>query len=485
MNSIKKNLLYNILYQVLLVILPLITAPYISRTLGADAIGVYSYTYSIVYYFMIVAMLGISNHGNRSVASVRGNQGKLNVTFTSIYVIQLITHSIAIVIYIIYSGLLLSELRWILLLQIIYLFSGLFDVSWLFFGLEEFKLTVVRNVIIKIGTIVLIFIFVHSPGDLWKYTLIMSIGTLFSQIYLWVYVRKYVIFCKIKGSDIYHHIKPIIILFVPVLAYSVYKVMDKIMLGNMSTFVQVGYYQNAEKIINIPMGIITALGTVMLPRMANMMASGEQAKSKDYIRISIKFVTILTTGIAFGLMGVSDNFAPVFYGNEFLACGPIIFLLSFTVFFIGWANVVRTQYLIPQHKDKIYVTSTMIGALANLAINLLLIPKFAAAGAAIGTIVAEATVFAVQILYIRKELPVLKYLCKDIPVILAGLFMMLSVRFIGLKVVNMGTALIVQVGVGVLIYISLILLYWIATKDELGKLFFLNVWKSSKRKMKE
>lgn len=123
--------------------------------------------------------------------------------------------------------------------------------------------------------------------------------------------------------------------------------MDKIMLGNMSSYEQVGFYNNAEKIINIPMGIITALGTVMLPRMSNIVAKGDKEKTSDYIRISIKLVTLLSSAIAFGLMGISNVLSPVFFGEEFTACGDIIKFLSVTVFFIAWANVIRTQYLIP------------------------------------------------------------------------------------------------------------------------------------------
>ena len=305
MKSIQKNFLYNVLYQILLVILPLITAPYISRTLGATSVGVYSYTYSVAYYFLMIAMLGIGNHGNRSIAAVRDDREKLNKTFSSIYLLQITTFSIAIFAYIIYYIVFVKDNRLIVLLQLIYVTSGLFDIGWLFFGLEQFKLTVTRNTLIKISTVLLMFVFVHKPTDLWKYTLIMASGTLLSQAYLWVYVKKYVTFVKCNFIEIFSNIKPVLILFIPVLAYSIYKVMDKIMLGNMSTYEQVGFYNNAEKIINIPMGIITALGTVMLPRMSNIVASGNKEKTHDYIRLSIKVVTLLSSAIAFGLMGVS------------------------------------------------------------------------------------------------------------------------------------------------------------------------------------
>ncbi|MBT9780582.1 flippase [Coprococcus comes] len=470
MKSLQKNFLYNVLYQILLVILPLITAPYISRTLGATAVGVYSYTYSVAYYFLLIAMLGIGNHGNRSVAAVRDDREKLNKTFSSIYSLQVMTFSIAILAYSFYLVLFVKNNRLIVLLQLIYVTSGLFDIGWLFFGLEQFKLTVARNTLIKISTVVLMFVFVHKPSDLWKYTLIMSAGTLFSQAYLWLYVKKYVSFKKCSVKEIASNIKPVLILFVPVLAYSIYKVMDKIMLGNMSSYDQVGFYNNAEKIINIPMGIITALGTVMLPRMSNIVANGDKKRVDDYIRISAKLVTLLSSAIAFGLMGVSSVLAPVFFGDEFIACGEIIRLLSVTVFFIAWANVIRTQYLIPNKRDSIYLTSTMVGATLNLIINWMLIPKYQANGAAFGTIVAEFSVMLVQMVAVKNELPMRKYIMSYSPILIIGLTMAVLVDRIGIKLGVSISTLAIQILAGGFFFCIATIAYLRISNDEMWRL---------------
>mgnify|MGYP004466687729 FL=1 len=470
MKSLQKNFLYNVLYQILLVILPLITAPYISRTLGATAVGVYSYTYSVAYYFLLIAMLGIGNHGNRSVAAVRDDREKLNKTFSSIYSLQVMTFSIAILAYVFYLVLFVKDNRLIVLLQLIYVTSGLFDIGWLFFGLEQFKLTVARNTLIKISTVVLMFVFVHKPSDLWKYTLIMSAGTLFSQAYLWLYVKKYVSFEKCSVKEITSNIKPVLILFIPVLAYSIYKVMDKIMLGNMSSYDQVGFYNNAEKIINIPMGIITALGTVMLPRMSNIVANGDKKRVDDYIRISAKLVTILSSAIAFGLMGVSSVLAPVFFGDEFIACGEIIRLLSVTVFFIAWANVIRTQYLIPNKRDSIYLTSTMVGAILNLIINWMLIPKYQANGAAFGTIVAEFSVMLVQMVAVKNELPMRKYIMSYSPILIIGLIMAVLVDRIGIKLGVSVSTLAIQILAGGFFFCIATIAYLRISNDEMWRL---------------
>jgi O-antigen/teichoic acid export membrane protein len=345
--------------------------------------------------------------------------------------------------------------------------------------MEEFKLTVTRNIIIKVSTVFLIFLLIKSPSDVWKYTLIMSVGYLISQLYLWFYVKKYLVKTELAFSKILEHVKPILVMFIPVAAYSFYKVMDKIMLGSMCSYEQVGFFQNAEKIINIPMGIITAMGTVMLPKMSNMVSTGEQSKVNGYIELSIKVVTVIGSAIAFGLIGVSEVFTPVFFGNGFEACSALIQLLSITVFFMAWANVTRTQYLIPMKKDKIYIVSATTGAVVNLIFNLILIPRMAAIGAAIGTVLAEFSVMVVQIMMINKEITVAKYIAKSTPYLIIGVIMLIVVNAIGENGKIGILTLTMQITIGGIIYVTLAFGYLHVTKDEMLGLFKI---KSKKQK---
>lgn len=467
MGSLKKNFLYNIAYQVLQVLLPLVTAPYISRTLGASALGIYTYTNSVAYYFLLAAALGLANHGNRSVAAARGDRKTLDQVFSSVFGLQFITFSVSLAAYGLYLGWFVRDNRLIAALQTLYLLSGLLDISWLYFGLEKFKLTVSRNVAVKLATVAAIFLFVRTPEDLWKYTLIMTLGTLLSQVCLWWYLKGNVRFVRVSLKEILSHVKPALILFVPVLAYSIYKVMDKIMLGNMTDYAAVGFYNNAEKIINIPMGIITALGTVMLPRMANHIARGDNARTENYIRVSVKFVTVFTSAVGFGLLGVSRVIAPVFFGEGYEPCGPLIALMALSVFFVAWANVVRTQYLIPNHNEKVYLLSTTTGAALNLGVNLALIPILGAAGAAIGTVAAEMTVMVIQAAAVRKQLPVHLYIGQYAPVLLLGGVMALMVWTMGMLMpATLGT-LVLQIACGGCFFCLGLLLWLKWKKDEL------------------
>lgn len=266
MNSVKKNFIYNIVYQLLIMVIPLITAPYLARVIGSAGVGTYSYTYSIVYYFMMITMLGVNNYGNRSIAKARNDRHQLSKTFWGIYLFQLALGILMLVLYLGFTFFFEVKYTKIALIQSLFIISAILDINWFYFGLEKFKITITRNAVLKILSVILIFGFVRHSDDLWKYTLIMSGTTVLSQFVLWTVIRKEIELVKISLHDITQHIKSNLVLFIPVIAVSLYKMMDKIMLGYLVNVTEVGYYENAEKIMNIPQTFIAALGTVMLPQ---------------------------------------------------------------------------------------------------------------------------------------------------------------------------------------------------------------------------
>lgn len=465
--SVKKNFIYNLSYQILIMILPLITTPYIARIIGPEGVGIQSYTYSIANYFVLFAMLGVNNHGNRSIAMVRNNKEKLQRTFVSIYSVQFIMSAIMIALYSIYIIFIAKENKIICIIQAIYIISALLDINWFFFGMEQFKLTVVRNTVIKLVSILSIFIFVRNSNDLYLYSLILALGSLISQFILWKYLSKYISFVKVSKEEILEQVKPILILFIPVISVSVYKIMDKIMLGSMSNMIQVGFFENSEKIMNIPLGVIAALGTVMLPKMSNLYATGNEKEGNKYIGLSLEFVMFISFGAMFGLIGVSPILIPIFLGDKFIDCVNIVSIMSITIVFLAWANVVRTQYLIPKKKDKIYIISTIIGAVINLVINILLIKKYGAIGATIGTVFAEASVCIYQSIMVRKELNMSLYLKKVLFYILPGTIMCVLIRILGNALGQSIFTGIIQIILGGTIYVVLCLVYMILIKNEI------------------
>lgn len=474
MISLKKNFVYSILYQMLSMILPLITSPYISRVLGPENVGIYSYTYSIANYFVLIAMLGFKNYGIRCVAKVRDNKEKLSREFWSIWGLQLITSSIMFVIYLIYLIVFHPKYWNIAVLQGIYVFSAMSDISWFFFGLEKFKITTIRNTIIRLIGVIAIFIFVRNSGDLPIYVFILSINILLTQLVLWPFLRGEIVLYKPSIKEVCKHFKPCAILFLPVIAVSLYLIMDKIMLGSMSTMRESGFYENTEKIVNIPFGVITALGSVMLPRMTNVIANKQYGRSGKYIEVSMNFVMFLSSAMAFGIAGIATVFSPVFFGKEFTDCGILIRAITPIIVFKAWANVIRTQYLLPNEKDKDFIMSLFAGAIVNLIINSLLIPKLGAMGAVLGTVAAEGTVCIYQTVVVRKELNFRKYFRDSVTYLLIGGIMYVLVDQIGAKMKESLLTLVTQIGVGACVFICLCVIYIIIDKQNCIHKLYIN-----------
>ena len=452
MSSLKKNFIYNFAYQILILILPLVTTPYVSRVLGVNNVGIYSYTYSIVYYFMMISMLGVNNYGNRTIAKSRNNKKELSKNFWNIYYLQIIMSILMIIIYLIYCLFIVKNNKLIAYIQIIYIFSAMFDINWFFFGIDKFKNTVIRSTILILLSFILIFILVKSKNDLWLYTLILSVSTFFSQFLMHFFLKKEVEKYRFNFQEVKEHFKPCVILFVPVIAISLYKIMDKIMLGSMISTIEVGLYEQAEKIINVPTSIITALGTVMLPRISNLVSKGDNQKISVYIEKSIKFMMFLAYPMCLGLIAISSKFIPLYLGNGFEKSSIILNLLSITLVFVSFANVIRKQYLVPKEKDKIFINSVFLGALINFVANLILIKKYASYGAAIGTVLAEFVVMFYQAYKVRKELPIKKYITETTTFLLKAIVMFIIVYLFNYFNINDILRLLIQIFIGGLMY---------------------------------
>lgn len=457
MKEINKNFIYNAIYQLFIFVIPFLITPYISRVLGANNIGIYSYTYSIVYYFMLFAMIGINNHGIRTISKNRQDIKELSKTFFSIFNLQVILSLSMIIIYLIFIFLYRTEYHYIQILQGINLLSVLFDINWFFFGIEKFKITISRNFIIKVISIVMIYIFVKSQEDLWIYVLIMSLSLLISQMYLWLFIRKFVVFTKVQLKDSLAHLKQCLILFIPVIAYGIYRVMDKTMIGYFSNTLELGFYENSEKIINIPISFIMAMGTVMLPHMSKF--SDKELKNKIIDSFQLNFFVLVPMTI--GLFVISHDFIPVFLGDEFDKSIYIVMLLSPTVIFSSVAMVIRTNYLIPQQKNSIYVKSTIYGAILNLIMNLIFITKYGAIGACIGTITSEFFVMFYQIVCTREIIDYKHVFKLFIKSFILSLIMALSILLVGILLENVILKLVVQLLLGITIYLLLNYKYFI------------------------
>lgn len=447
MGNVGKNVIYNFAYQVCTTAVTIIITPYTSRVLGAEGVGKYAYASSVAYYFAIFIKLGLNNYGNRTVAMARRSRKELSICFWSIYATQIILGFVCVLAYVLYI-LMTAHDGIISYLFVIYIFSYAVDITWFFWGMESFRLTVVRDALIKLTSAICVLTFVKEKTDVWKYTLIMTGTLLISQLSLWPPLLKQIYLVKPAWTEIKKHIRPNLVLFIPTIAVSIYKIMDKVMLGVMSGEVEVGYYESCEKIVNLPMTITNALGTVMLPHMAYLYSETRDGFVKDayeLIRRSEHLAILTSSVLCFGIMSVAQEFVPLFYGSGFEKCIILYKILLPSCLFLAFANVIKTQLLIPKKQDKGYIMALAAGALANLIINLLLIPKLASVGAAAGTLFAEAAVCFVQVLIARRQIPILQCLRECIPYVLLGMGMFLVSGCIQVSFVQGWAALAVKV----------------------------------------
>lgn len=466
--GLKKNFIYSAAYQMLALILPLVTAPYLSRVLGADGLGIYSYTYSIAYYFVLLAMLGVNNYGNREIARCGESIAAVRRTFWGIWTLQAVLALVALVAYCVYalfaSGRPFESLVWAP-----YVLTALLDVNWLFFGLQRFKVTVTRNFVIKLMTFVLTFVVVRGEYALFGYLALMSGSLLVSALALWPLVLREFSPLWVGWRESLSHLKPNLVLFIPVIAVSFYTVLDKVMLGQMAGMYESGIFENALKVASMPFMFISALGTVMLPHSSRMVAAGMRESMIERMASSMWFALILSAAFTSGLIAIAPSFCPVFFGPGFDPCVSVMSLIVVEMPFMAWANVIRTQWLIPNQRDKAYVISVVVGAVSNLAANVLLIPRYGAVGAAVGTLLAEISVCLVQTIIVRRELPLRRWALESVPSWMIGIAMFGVIRLCATVVELSVLGLLVEIAVGVAFFVLCCMCWLCVSKNRYAR----------------
>ena len=456
--SVAKNYIYNLSYQILVIIIPLITTPYISRVLGAENIGIYSYTLSISAFFILFGSLGIALYGKREIAYHQKNKEEYSKIFWEILILRMILMSISLVIF--YFSFVTKEQYQIyyriLMLEIL---ANCVDISWFFQGLEEFKKTVIRNMIVKVISIVCIFVFVKDKNDLTKYFLIYVLSILIGNISLWLYLPKFLTKVKLKQLKIWRHIKPTLYLFIPQIAIEVYTLLDRTMIGTIiSDKSEVGFYDQSQKIIKMLLTMITSLGTVMLPRIASNFANGKKKKIRKYMEKSFNMVFFLSFPMIFGIISVSSIFVPKFFGEGYGKVAILMNVISPIILFIGLSNVIGTQYLLPTKRQKEFTISVVCGAIINFIINISLIWNFGAIGASIGTVVAELTVTLVQFYFVRKDFKIIKIIKSSRNYLLSSLLMFIVCLVIKSVVRKPYFSMALQCSLGCIIYFVILIL---------------------------
>ena len=466
-----KNYIYNTLYQILVLIAPLVTTPYVSRVLGVTNIGIFQYSQSIATYFVLAGAVGTTLYGQREIAYLQDKPKERSAAFWEIEIFRIIAVLVCTVVYVL-TFCIQGEYSVMYTILIVEVVANAFDISWFFMGMENFKLTVIRNTIIKLTGVITVFLLVKQPTDLGIYTACMTFPIFIGNVSLWFSLKRYLVKTELTFSTCFagikKRLKPIIILFLPQIAQEVYLVLDKTMIGIFGTSVdQVGYYAQAQKIVKVVLAIVTSLGIVMLPAMSSSFVKGDHDGIKKSIKTAFRFIYMLSFALLFGLIAIAPRFVPIFFGEGYDPVTGLMIIISPILVIIATSNVIGKQFLLPTNQQRAFTISILAGAGVNFVLNIILITLWDAIGASIATVIAELAVTAVQCWCVRKQLPLKECLTSGIRYAVYGAIMFVACFGVG-KILPDGKiwSIAVIVITGMVVYFAEL----IATKDPIVKM---------------
>lgn len=461
--SIKVNFILNVLRLFLGTFFLLVTIPYTTRILGSEALGKVEYVNSIITYFTLFTALGIPSYGIRETARIRDDEKertKLVIELGAILIITTILGYIVLYFFVTYFENIQNLKILILIMSTGIIFNNI-GFEWFYQGIENQFYITIRFIIVKILTLLLLFLLIKNSDDYLKYGAILVLMTSGSNILNLLNMRKYVDLksIKLKKIEIKKHLKPIGTIFAATLSVSVYLQLDIIMLGNIGNKF-VAYYSVPNKLIRLVMVVVTALGSVLLPRITNCLRNNDIENYKKYINYSLKYILMISIPSMIGIMLLSNNIILIMAGNKFVESIVTMRLLSIIIFIIGIAYFLGFQILYPHGLEKYYTYSVTTAAVINFIFNYLMIPKYHQNGAAIGTIIAEITGVIIMLYFSKKYLKEIEfYSLKNLKYLFSGIIMGITIYIIKkLKLDNLIT-LLLSIPIGSIIYfISLIIL---------------------------
>ena len=451
-----KNYLYNLSYQILTIILPIITVPYVTRIFTSEALGNYVFYNSIVSYFSLFAMLGISVYGTKQIAA----SSDVSSTFWNIYAIQLIASILAISVYVI-SIFSIPQMGGVIPLIVgITLFANMIDISWLFSGKEDFKKITIRNVVIRVIGVISIFTFVKSSDDLYLYVFLIVIFDFLGQFVMWIPAKKFIKRPSFNTKIIKKNLHPIVLLFLPQVAISLYVVLDRTLLGILGSYSDVGIYEQGQKLISILLKVVSSLGVVMLPRVANLLSERRDKEAQNMVKFSFILYNLIIFPMIFGLIAVNEVFVKLFLGQNFQDVKYVLYVIVFNIMFVGWTNILGYQVLVVRNKNKEFMLSTTIPAFVSVAVNIAVIPFFGYIGASITSVAVEILVFAIQWYYSRNIINKNLLFNKDLAKIICSSLVMFGAVMLCKMTLGLDgiIGLIIYLAVGGISYLGMIFL---------------------------
>lgn len=432
---------------------PIITTPYVSRVLGADGVGAYSYTYSMATYFVMFGNLGVNEYGQIKVAGSRDKR-ETSQLFWELVLFKIILTTGSLFLFWATVG--IHSKYWKLYLVLgFYFLASMTDIAWFLQGMEEFKKTAFRSSFIKISGVLLIVCFVKQPQDVYKYAAIIHLSTILGNLALWGYMPRYLEKVRFKELHVFQHTRQSLTFFLPVIAASVYSVMDKNMIGWITqSEAENGYYEQAHKIQQTILQAVLALSTVLLPRITYLFKTEKAKEIKKLLNRLLQFVACISFPLSLGLIGVADKLVPWFLGEEFRPGIVLLQIFSLLIILIAYDNFIGHQCLMARGMQREFNIGIICGAAANFILNSFLIPGLGSKGAAIASVLSEVVIFSIFFYYGRDLLEVRKIACFTCRYLLAAIIMLICVKLVGDQIKSTA-GMIAQVGIGGVVYLGL------------------------------
>lgn len=461
--SIRINFIYNIVYEVFRILLPLLTTPYISRILGSEGVGTFALAQTYATYFVLFATFGFTAYAMRELAYVRDDQDKFRETFWEITLLRGAFFGVAIIVYIVVFWVLTPKQDLSYKIYLVYLVSSMIDISYYFKAIENFKSIVIRNVIIKLVSLIGIFVFVKSSDQTWLYTLIIVASEFFGQLVMIKQVdpdmfKK----TKLNMDNMKKHIKGASGLFIPTIAIQVYTLLDKVMLGGLNGESATGYYDNAQKMVRLAASVASAIVSVSTPRMSYCFAKGDNQAIRNHFNKVFSFVTFISFPMCFGLAGVASNFSNWYYGSNFDGIDKLVMVGSVLIISLGWSGMLGNMILVATGHQKYYTIAVYISAGINVVLNALLIGNLGAMGALMASIAAEVIGMMIMFHFSNKLFDLKAALVCIPKYLLPSVIMFVGVRIIDIFVSYSMWSTAIEVLAGIVIYFGLLLL----TRDQ-------------------
>ena len=462
--SLKKNIFYNTGYQILMMLIPLISAPYIARVFEPDGVGIVGYTSSIAAYFVLLAALGTAGYGQRQIARSRDDRQEMSRLFWEIELFCILTTVLSLVIWFLCLAYFEEQYHVFYVLLALKIVAVPFDISWFYAGLEKFRFIIIRNSIVRIIGLILLFTCITQKDHIARYILLTSLTELAGFVSMWGYLPRIIVRTPLNKLDLRRHIKDNLVFFVPTIATSIYNLADKTMLGAITGEIQEnGYYEEANKIIGLAKAVIYAFTGAVSPRMSYLFGKGEEKEFGDLMNKSLRTVLMLAFPMCFGIIAVAPRFVPLYFGDRFMDVVGLLRIASFLIIAIGISNCLERQFYTPAGKKRLSNRFVFAGAALNLVLNALLIPRWKAAGAEIATLVTECVITGLYLYFAFKQIDLRKGLGTGWRYLAAGGLMFAAVSFLTHQLPHNWFALIIGVLAGIVLYGGLLLIM----KDEM------------------